>query len=64
MNHIGRLRKLLLLKFHGHWASTKEVSEWIELRDKGDEAWLSASPALKEAVNICDRLLREKIVSV
>jgi hypothetical protein len=47
-----------------NWASTKEVSEWIELRDKGDEAWLSASPALKEAVNICGRLLKEKIVSV
>lgn len=47
-----------------NWASTKEVSEWIELRDKNDEAWLKASPELKKAVNICDKLLKEGRVSV
>ena len=46
-----------------NWASTKEVTEWIELRDKGDEAWQKASDELKEAVNICDRLLKEGKVS-
>lgn len=47
-----------------NWASTKEVTEWIELRDKGDEAWLKASENLKKAVNICDKLLKEGKVSV
>ena len=47
-----------------NWASTKEVSEWIELRDKNDEAWQKASAELKKAVNICDKLLKEGKVSV
>jgi DNA polymerase I-like protein with 3'-5' exonuclease and polymerase domains len=47
-----------------NWASTKEVTEWIELRDKNDEAWIKASSELKQAVNICDRLLKEGRVSV
>lgn len=46
-----------------NWASTKEVTEWIELRDKDDEAWKSASEELKKAVNICDKLLKEGKVS-
>ena len=47
-----------------NWASTKEVTEWIELRDKDDETWKSASEELKKAVNICDKLLKEGRVSV
>ena len=47
-----------------NWASTKEVTEWIELRDKNDEAWIKASPELKQAVNICDKLLKEGKVAV
>ena len=47
-----------------NWASTKEVTEWIELRDKDDEAWKSASSELKKAVNICDKLLKEGRVAV
>mgnify|MGYP003481852608 CR=1 FL=1 len=47
-----------------NWASTKEVTEWIELRDKNDEAWLNTSPELKKAVNICDKLLKEGKVAV
>ena len=47
-----------------NWASTKEVTEWIELRDKNDEAWQKASDNLKKAVNICDKLLKEGRVSV
>ena len=46
-----------------NWASTKEVTEWIELRDKRDDAWLKASANLKKAVNICDKLLKEGRVS-
>lgn len=47
-----------------NWASTKEIGEWIELRDKEDEAWLKASSELRQAVNICDKLLKEGRVSV
>ena len=47
-----------------NWASTKEVTEWIELRDKNDEAWQKTSSELKQAVNICDKLLKEGRVSV
>lgn len=47
-----------------NWASTKEVTEWIELRDKNDEAWIKSSDELKRAVNICDKLLKEGRVSV
>lgn len=47
-----------------NWASTKEVTEWIELRDKNDEAWIKTSPELKKAVNICDKLLKEGRVAV
>ena len=47
-----------------NWASTKEVPEWIELRDKNDEAWQRASNELKKAVNICERLLLEKRVNI
>ena len=47
-----------------NWASTKEVTEWIELRDKNDEAWQKASAELKQAVNICDKLLKENKVRI
>lgn len=47
-----------------NWASTKEVPEWIELRDKNDEAWQKASDELKKAVNICEKLLLEKRVNI
>lgn len=47
-----------------NWASTKEVTEWIELRDKNDEAWQKASAELKKAVLICERLLLEKRVNI
>lgn len=47
-----------------NWASTKEVSEWIKLRNESAEDWLKASPELKQAVNICDELLRAGKVSV
>ena len=46
-----------------NWASTKEVTEWIKLRDEGDEVWNRASDSLKKAVNICDTLLKEGKVS-
>jgi hypothetical protein len=42
-----------------NWAETREVAEWIELRDKQDETWLKASEELKKAVNICEKLKQE-----
>lgn len=47
-----------------NWASTKEVPEWIKLRDTNDEAWIKASSELKKAVNICDKLLKEGRVNI
>ena len=47
-----------------NWAETKEVSEWIELKNSDDEAWIKASDTLKKAVLICEKLLQEGKVSV
>ena len=47
-----------------NWASTKEVSEWIELKNKNDSEYLNASKELKEAVCICEKLLNNKEVNV
>lgn len=47
-----------------NWANTKEIPDWIELRDSNDEAWIKASPELKKAVNICEKLLKEGKVAV
>ena len=47
-----------------NWAETKEVSEWIELKNSNDEAWIKASDTLKKAVLICEKLLQEEKVSV
>lgn len=47
-----------------NWANTKEIPEWIELKNKNDSAWVNASSELKQAVNICEKLLAEGRVSV
>lgn len=47
-----------------NWAETKEVSEWIELKNSNNEAWVKASDTLKKAVLICEKLLQEGKVSV
>ena len=47
-----------------NWASTKEVSEWIELKNKNDNEYLNASEPLKKAICICEKLLNEGKVSV
>ena len=47
-----------------NWASTKEVSEWIELKNSNDEAWQKTSKELKDSVIICERLLKEGKVNV
>lgn len=47
-----------------NWAETKEVSEWIELKNSNDEAWIKASDTLKKAVLICEKLLAEGKVKI
>ena len=42
-----------------NWAETKEVKEWIKLRDEKSGEWDKASPELKKAVSICERLIKE-----
>ena len=41
------------------WADTKEVKDWIELRDSKSEEWNKASSALKEAVAVCEKILKD-----
>ena len=55
-----------------NWASTKEIPEWIKIRDagwleitdKGTIDWTGVSEELKKAVDICEKLLKEKRVNV
>lgn len=42
-----------------NWASTKEVKEWLSLRDSNDEKWITSSEELKQAVYICEELQKE-----
>lgn len=45
------------------WYNVKEIPEWIELRDKGDKAWFDTSEEVRTFVNICDKLLKEGVIS-
>ena len=47
-----------------NWANTKAITEWIELRDNGDEAWNRASTELKKSVEICEELVAKGEVNV
>ena len=42
-----------------NWASTKEIKDWIELRESNDLEWLNTSDELKKAVGICEKLIKE-----
>ena len=42
-----------------NWANTKEIKDWIELRETNKEAWEKTSPELKQAVSICEKLIKE-----
>ena len=42
-----------------NWATTKEIKDWIEIRETDKEAWSRTSPELKKAVSICERLIKE-----
>jgi DNA polymerase-1 len=42
-----------------NWASTKEIKDWVEIRETDKEAWSKTSPELKQAVSICEKLIKE-----
>ncbi len=42
-----------------NWASTKEIKDWVEIRETDKEAWSKTSPELKKAVSICEKLIKE-----
>ena len=45
------------------WSTTKTIPEWLEVREKEPEKWSKLSDELKEAVIICEQLLKEGAVS-
>lgn len=47
-----------------NWASTKEVSEWIDLKAKNDAEYISQPQVLKDAICICEKLLAEGKVKI
>lgn len=47
-----------------NWANTEVIPKWLELRDNNNAKWVKASSELKEAVNICEKLLKEGRVVV
>lgn len=42
-----------------NWASTKEIKDWVEMRENDKERWEKTSPELKKAVAICEKLIQE-----
>lgn len=47
-----------------NWASTKEIKDWVEMRENDKESWEKTSPELKKAVAICEKLIQEGKVSI
>ena len=41
------------------WADTKEIKDWVGIRENDKEAWEKTSPELKQAVSICEKLIKE-----
>lgn len=42
-----------------NWANTKEIKAWVEIREHDKETWEKTSPELKQAVSICEKLIKE-----
>ena len=42
-----------------NWAETKEIKDWLEIRDKEPEKWYAVSEELRTAVTICEKLIKE-----
>lgn len=47
------------IELGGNWASTKEIKDWVEMRENDKESWEKTSPELKKAVAICEKLIQE-----
>ena len=47
-----------------NWASTKEVKEWIDLKNKADIEYTSQPQILKDAISVCEKLLAEGKIKV
>lgn len=45
-----------------NWASTKTISEWLEIRKEEPEKWAKLSSELRTAIEICEQLLAEGAV--
>lgn len=46
-----------------NWASTKTISEWLEIRKEEPEKWAKLSSELRASVEICEQLLTEGAVA-
>lgn len=42
-----------------NWAETKEIKDWLEIRDNSPDKWEKLSESLKQAVLICEKLIKE-----
>lgn len=42
-----------------NWANTKEIKDWVDMRENDKESWEKTSPELKKAVSICEKLIKE-----
>ena len=42
-----------------NWASTKEIKDWLEIRDNEPDKWNKLSTELRTAVEICEKLKKE-----
>lgn len=42
-----------------NWASTKEIKDWLEIRDNEPDKWEKLSESLRQSVLICEKLIKE-----
>ena len=42
-----------------NWASTKEIKDWLEIRDNEPDKWEKLSEPLRQSVLICEKLIKE-----
>ena len=48
-----------------NWADTKEIKDWLEIRDNEPDKWNKLSEPLKQSIIICERLIKEgKVCSI
>ena len=47
------------LELGENWARTKEIKDWLEIRDNEPDKWDKLSTELRTAVEICEKLKKE-----